>query len=166
MEVEVLFGGRTRFAALEALAQAKQSVTAYEIAMTKGLDPAATYRCLTEFSKFGIVEPEIMERNQTFYKLSKRVGKAAANYLSSLRQKESKSIEMEKWLSPEMQAERMSKIVRLGPDSLSDKAAERKGVDELLSKRASGELSALVASAQIAFNELFEQKRGIFIMRT
>ena len=170
MKTEVLLGGKSRFAVLEALAEAKQPVTAYQIAMTKGLDPAATYRCLTEFSKFGVVESEVRKRNQTFYKLSKGAGKAAAGYLRSLKQKAPGSIDLEKWTSPEMQAERMAKIVRLDTNkldaSLFGKATERKGVDELLSKRISGELSALVKSSQIAFNELFEQKDGIFILRT
>ena len=48
MKVEMLFGGTTRFATIEALADARQPITAYQIAMTKGLDPAATYRCLAE----------------------------------------------------------------------------------------------------------------------
>jgi hypothetical protein len=56
MNPEAMFGGKTRFAILEALAEAKRPVTAYQIAMTKGLDPAATYRCLLEFSEFGVVE--------------------------------------------------------------------------------------------------------------
>lgn len=169
MKTEVLLGGKTRFAILEALAEARQPVTAYQIAMTKGLDPAATYRCLTEFSGFGVVESEIKERNQTFYKLSKGTGKAAAEYLRSLKKKASESIDLEKWLSPEMQAERMAKIVRLDTKldaSIFGKAIERKGVDELLSERVSGELSALIASSQIAFNELFERKDGTFILRT
>jgi Fe2+ or Zn2+ uptake regulation protein len=166
MKIEVLLGGKTRFAILEALAEAKESMTAYQIAMTRGLDPAATYRCLIEFSEFGVVEYERKERNQTFYKLSKRVGKAAAQYLLSLKQKAAESIDLEKWLSPEMQAERMAKIARIDKSPLFGKAIERKGVDELLSKRVSGELSALIASSQIAFNELFEQKDDTFILRT
>jgi predicted ArsR family transcriptional regulator len=176
MNAEVLLGGKTRFAILEALTEAKWPVTAYQIAMTKGLDPAATYRCLVEFSELGVVESEIKKkRNQTFYKLSKGAGKAAAEYMRSLKkmkkQKASdESIDLEKWLSPEMQAERMAKIVRFEPDTSSpssEKAdAERKGVDELLSMRVSGELAALVASSQIAFNELFEEKKdGTFILK-
>lgn len=58
-KVELLLGGKTRFAVLEALAEAKRPVTACRVAMNKGLDPAATYRCLAEFSDFGIVESEI-----------------------------------------------------------------------------------------------------------
>jgi Fe2+ or Zn2+ uptake regulation protein len=166
MKTEALLGGKTRFAVLEALAEARRPMTAYQIAMDKGLDPAATYRCLTEFSEFGVVESEIRERNQTFYKLSKGTGKAAAEYLRSLKQKVSESIDLEKWLSPEMQAERMAKIVRLDTKAtLFGKATERKGVNKLLSKRVSGELAALVTSSQIAFNELFEQKDGTFILK-
>ncbi len=177
MNAEVLLGGKTRFAILEALTEAKWSVTAYQIAMTKGLDPAATYRCLVEFSELGVVESEIKKkRNQTFYKLSKGAGKAAAEYMRSLKkikkQKASdESIDLEKWLSPEMQAERMAKIVRFEPDTSSSPSsgkadAERKGVDELLSMRVSGELAALVTSSQIAFNELFEEKEdGTFILK-
>jgi Transcriptional regulator len=55
---EALLGGRTRFYIIEALAQAKHPITAYQIAMAKGLDPSATYRCLVEFSNFGMVESE------------------------------------------------------------------------------------------------------------
>ena len=66
MKVEMLFGGNTRFAILEALTNANDAITAYQIAMTRGLDPAATYRCLTEFLAFKIVELEMKERNQTF----------------------------------------------------------------------------------------------------
>jgi hypothetical protein len=170
MKIEVLLGGRTRFAVLEALSGANQPMTAYQIAVTEGLDPAATYRCLTEFSELGIVESEIKERNQTLYKLSKGAGRAAAEYLRSLKQKTPESVDLEKWLSPEMQAERMAKIVRLDDKpgaSAFGKATERKGVDELLSRRASGELSALIASSRIAFNELFELKEdGTFILKT
>jgi IclR-like helix-turn-helix domain-containing protein len=166
MKTEALLGGKTRFAILEALAEMRQSATAYQIAMNKGLDPAATYRCLTEFSECGVVESEIKERNQSFYKLSKGAGKAAAKYIRSLKQKASESIDLEKWLSPEMQAGRVAKVVRLKPEaSLFGKPTERKGVNELLSKRVSGELTALVASSQIAFNELFEEKDGTFILK-
>lgn len=168
MNAEVLLGGRTRFAILEALAEAKQPVTAYQIAVTKGLDPAATYRCLVEFSKFRVVESEIKKRSQTFYRLSKGAGKAAAKYLRSLKQKTSESIDLEEWTLPDMQAERMSKIARLDTNKLdvSPRKVDRKRVDELLSKRVSGELSALVESSQIAFNELFELKDGTFVLKT
>jgi len=166
MKVEVLFGGKTRFAILEALAEAEQPMTAYQIAMTKGLDPAATYRCLTEFAEFGIVESNIKKRNQISYKLSGGTGKAAATFLRSLEQKTSESVDLEKWLSPEMQAERRAKIVRLEQLKSSFKGAdERKGIEELMSKRVAGELSALIASSQIAFNELFKQEDGTFILR-
>lgn len=164
MKAEVLLGGKTRFTILEALAEAEQPLTAYQIAMTRGLDPAATYRCLTEFAEFGVVGSEIRERNQTSYKLSKGAGKAAAEFLRSLKQKAAEPADLEKWLSPEMRAERMSKIVRLDAP-LFGKAIERKEIDELLSKRTTGELSALIESSQIAFNELFERKGDTFILR-
>jgi Fe2+ or Zn2+ uptake regulation protein len=164
MKIEVLFGGKTRLAVLEALAEARRPTTAYQIAVIQGLDPAATYRCLTEFSESGVVESEIKEHNQTFYKLSKGAGKAAAKYLRSLKQKAPESIDLEKWLSPEMQAERMAKIVRIDA-SLSGAAAKTKGVDELLSRRVPGELSALITSSKIAFKELFELKDGTFVLK-
>ncbi|HEX2013904.1 MAG TPA: helix-turn-helix domain-containing protein [Nitrososphaera sp.] len=170
MDAEVLFGGKTRFVILEALAEAKKPMTAYQIAMTKGLDPAATYRCLAEYSEFGVVVPEIKERNQTAYKLSKGSGKAATDFMRSLEQKTSESVDLEKWISPEMQAERMEKIVRLDVNqlntSLFNQLGGRKGVKEILSKRIPGELSALIKSSQIAFNELFEEKYGTFILKT
>lgn len=168
MKTEVLLGGKTRFAILEALEEAKQPVTAYQIAINKGLDPAATYRCLVEFSKFRVVESETKKRSQTFYRLSKGAGKAAAEYLQSLKQKTSESIDLEEWTLPDMQAERMSKIARLDTNKLdvSPGKVDRKIVDELLSKRVSGELSALVTSSQIAFNELFELKEGVFVLKT
>ena len=183
-KAEALLGGKTRFGVLEALADAKQPVTAYQIAMSKGLDPAATYRCLAELSEFRIVESEAKERgnNQTLYKLSKGAGRAAAGFLRSLKQQQQKkaskeSIDLEKWISPEMQAERMAKIVRLyqldtmtaskfrNPDER--RRRRRQDVDELLSKRISGELSALIASSKIAFDELFEQKdSSTFVLKT
>lgn len=167
MKVEMLFGGKTRFAILEALADAKQPITAYQIAMTRGLDPAATYRCLTELLEFRIVESEIKERNQTFYRLSDVAGRAAAEFLRSLKEKTPESVDLEKWMSSKMRAERMAKIVRL--DQL-DKSKfrnpdEKQNVDELMSKRVSGELSALITSSKIAFNELFEQKDSTFILK-
>ncbi len=172
MNPEVMLGGKTRFAIIEALTEAKQPVTAYQIAVTKGLDPAATYRCLVEFAEVGVVESEIKEkRNQTFYKLSRGTGKAAAEYMRALKKRTSdESIDLDKWTSPEMQAQRMAKIVRLNTNQLdtspSGQAVDRKRVDELLSKRVSGELSALIASSQIAFNELFELKEdGVFVLK-
>lgn len=169
MNIEALFGGKTRFAILEVLAEAKRPMTAYKIAMTRGLDPAATYRSLVEFSEFGVVKSETKGRNQTFYKLSERRGKAAAEYMRLLKQKASESIDLEKWISPEMQGERMAKVVRLDTNqlaSLSGQAADGKRVDELLSKRVSGELSALISSSKIAFNDLFELKDdGTFVLR-
>ena len=169
-KVEVLLGGKTRFVVLEALAEAKQPATAYQIAMNKGLDPAATYRCLTEFSEFGIVESKIKERNQTFYKLSKGAGKAAAEFLRSLKQKISGPIDLEKWISPEIRAERMAKIVKIdinqfGTPALG-KLAKGKDIADLMSNRTSGELSTLITSSQIAFNELFDEKDGTYILKT
>jgi DNA-binding transcriptional ArsR family regulator len=168
MKAEVLFGGKTRFAVLEALADAEQPMRAYQIAMIKGLDPAATYRSLTEFSEAGIVESQIRERNQISYRLSKVAGKAAATFLHSLRQKTSESIDLEKWLSPEMQAERRAKIVKLDDRELKSSfkgVDERKGFAELMLKRNAGELAALIASSRIAFNELFEQDGNTFTLR-
>jgi|SRR5581483_979556 len=168
----MLLGGKTRFLVLEKLAETKQSMTAYHIALTKGLDPAAIYRCLTEFLEFGIVEAEMKERGQTFYRLSGKVGNTAAEFLSLLKQKTSESIDLEEWISPEMQAERRAKIIRLdkinqfniSPDN--KKLDERKDIEQVMSKRVSGELSALVASSQIAFNELFERKDDrTFVLR-
>ena len=155
---EVLLGGKTRFAVLEALADARQPITAYQIAIVKGLDPAATYRCLTELSEFRIVS-ETKERNQTLYKLSKETGRAAAELLRLLKQKTPESVDLEKWISSEMQAERMAKIVRLARFDASKFRSpdESQDIDSLLSKRVSGELSALVKSSKIAFNELFER---------
>jgi hypothetical protein len=172
VKAEMLLGGKTRFAVLEALAEAKrQPVTAYQIAMSKGLDPAATYRCLAEFSEFGIVEPEIKEKecNQTFYKLSKKgAGKAAVEFLRSLQQKTPKAMDFEKWASPEIRAERMAKIVRIRVDRSDTSSAPRrptKGVVDIMSKRISGELSVLITSSQIAFNELFDEKDGKYILK-
>jgi hypothetical protein len=172
--VEVLFGGKTRFAVLEALAEAKQQpVTAYQIAMSKGLDPAATYRTLAEFSEFGVVESGIKEgkeRNQTFFKLSNGSGKAAAEFLRSLKQKTPKIMDFEKWISPEIQAERMAKVIRIYSGGQFDKYSSGKkpakdAVGLVMSKRISGELSALIASSQIAFNELFDEKDGIYVLK-
>lgn len=166
MKAEILLGGRTRFLTLDALVDAKQPITAYQIAMTKGLDPAATYRCLTELLEFRIVESEIKGHNQTFYKLSNVAGRAAANFLRSLKQK-TKPVDLEKWMSTEMQAERMEKIVRLqlGRSKFRN-VDEKQNVDKIMSKRVKGELAVLVTSAEMAFNELFELKDGTFILRT
>lgn len=165
MKVEMLFGGSTRYAILGALAETKQPITAYQIAITRGLDPAATYRCLVDFLEFGIVKSE-MERNQTFYKLSDGAGRAAAEFMRSLEQKTSEPDDLEKWMSPKMQSGRMAKIVRLKLDeSKFRKSGGDKNIDDIMSKRVSGELSALVASAKIAFNELFEQKDNAFALR-
>ena len=163
----MLFGGNTRFAILEALAEAKRPITAYQIAITKGLDPSATYRCLTEFLEFRIVESEMEQRNQTFYKLSDGAGRAAAEFMGSLKQKTSESVDLEKWMSPKMQSERMAKIVRLDQldESKFRNLDEKQSVDEIMSKRVSGELSALITSSKIAFSELFEQKNNTFILK-
>ena len=167
MKLEMLFGGKIRFAVLEALANANDTITAYQIAITKGLDPAATYRCLTEFSEFKIVESETKERNQTFYKLSDGSGQAAAAFLRSLKQKTPKIVNLEEWLSPKMQAERMTKFVRLDQSDISKfrNPQEKQNLDELMSKRTPGELSALITTSKIAFNELFEKEDNSFILR-
>lgn len=166
MKIEMLFGGNTRFAVLEALTNAIDATTAYQIAITKGLDPSATYRCLTELLEFRIVESETKERNQTFYKLSNGAGRAAAEFMRSLKQKIPESVDLENWLSPKMQSERMAKIVRL--DQLDESKFRnpngKQSVDEIMSKRIPGELSALITSSKIAFNELFEQKDNMFIL--
>lgn len=174
-KIEMLLGGKTRFEVLEALAEAKQRpVTAYQIAMSKGLDPAATYRCLTEFSEAGIVEPEIRrKRNQTFYRLSKKAGKAAVEFLRSLKQETPRAREedFEKWTLPETQAERMAKIVRIRVKDRSGTSVPRRpakdavDVNIMLSSRISGELPALIASSQIAFNELFDEKDGKYVLK-
>lgn len=164
MKIEILFGGTARFATIEALADARQPITAYQIAMTKGLDPAATYRCLAELSEFRIVESETGERNQTFYKLSDGSGRAAAEFLRSLKQKTPQSVDLEKWTSSEMQAVRMRKIVKLDK-SIFKNPNEKQDVDEIMSKRIPGELSSLITSSKIAFNKLFEQKDGVFILK-
>ena len=168
MKAEILLGGRTRFLTLEALADAKRPITAYHIAMIKGLDPTATYRCLTELLEFRIVESKIKERNQTFYKLTNVAGRAASGFLRSLKQKRSEPVDLEKWMSIKMQAERMEKIVRLDQLDRSKfrNVDGKQNVDKILSKRIGGELATLVASAEIAFNELFELKDGVFILKT
>lgn len=168
MKLEMLLGGNTRFAVLEALANANDAITAYQIAITKGLDPSATYRCLTEFLEFGIVESEKKGRNQTFYKLSDGAGKAAAEFLRSLKQKAPKSIDFEEWMSPEMRSERMTKIVRLNQLDMSKFRNPKKNqnVEDLMSKRTPGELSALITISKIAFNELFEQKGDMYVLKT
>ena len=167
MKLEMLFGGKTRFAVLEALANAADAITAYQIAITKGLDPAATYRCLTELSEFGIVQSQTRGRNQTYYKLSDGPGQAAAAFLQSLKQKTPQVVDLDVWMSPKMRSERMTKFVRLGqldvPKFRNQK--ERQSVDELMSKRTPGELSALITSSKIAFNELFEQKSNRFVLK-
>src|SRR5581483_1327828 len=165
-KIEALLGGKTRFAVLEALAETKQSITAYQIAMRKGLDPAATYRCLTEFLEFRIVDSETSRRNQTAYRLSNGVGRAMSEFLRSLRQKTSESTDLEDWISPQMQAERMGKIVKLGQFNKSGfKSRKRQDVSKLLSERVYGELSALVKSSKIAFDELFEKEADRFVLR-
>ncbi len=129
IKAEVLLGGKTRYAVLEALAEAEQQpMTAYQIAITKGLDPAATYRCLSEFSEFGTVEYKLMDRNQTYYRLAGKVGSAAAEFLRALKQKgKPEPVDLEKWISPEMQAQRRAKIVRLNmKNQFDNKLSSRK----------------------------------------
>lgn len=167
MKVETLFGGTTRFAVIEALAEARQPITAYQIAMTKGLDPAATYRCLTELSDFKIVESKTGERNQTFYKLSEGSGQAAAAFLRSLKQKTPQPMDLEEWISSQMQAARVRQIAKIDRSdrSIFRNSDEKQDVDEIMAKRITGELSLLITSAKIAFNELFEQKDDMFILK-
>ena len=164
MKAKMLLGGNTRFAVLEALTDAKVSITAYQIAMTKGLDPAATYRCLAEFSEFGIVKSQTKKGNKTSYTLSSGAGRAAANFLKSLKQKE--PVDIEEWLSPKIQSRQMAKIINLDkPDKSKFKNQDRKSVDDIMSKRIPGELAALIKSSQIAFAELFEKKNNTFILK-
>lgn len=163
-KVEMLLGGKARFSILEALAEAKKPITAYRIALIKGLDPAATYRCLTEFAELTVVESK-KKRNVTTFILSKGTGRAAAEFLRVLKQKSSKTNDLENWISPEEQAERMSKIVKIDQFSISDTHEREQDIKKLLSKRAPGELSALVISAKIAFTELFENRNGMFILK-
>ena len=170
MNAEVLLGGRTRFRIMEALVEAKQPVTAHQIALSKGLDPSATYRCLAEFSDFGIVASETKTRNQTVYKLSKSTGKLAAEFLRALTKNRSESDDMEEWFSSKTQAERMSNIIRVNKEKIASspfvRGAERKSVKELMSKRTSEELSVLIQSSEIAFNELFEtNENGVFVLK-
>lgn len=166
MKVEMLLGGRIRFAVLEALAETKQPITAYQISMMKGLDPAATYRCLDELSEFRVVESERRERNQTFYRLSDKAGKAAAGFLQSLKQ-ETKVEDLEIWMSPQMRSERMAKIIKLDRVDASKfrDARKKQNVGDLMSRRTQGELSALITISKISFNELFEKKDGMYVLR-
>ena len=127
---------------------------------------------MTEFSSFGIVESETTERNQTVYKLSKGTGEAAAEFLRALPQSKSKSKshDIEEWLSPEMQAVRIAKMAQVDKTKIANspfvRATERKSISELMSKRTSGELSALIESSKIAFNELFKrQEDGVFALK-
>ncbi|MDE1725488.1 MAG: hypothetical protein KGH76_06295 [Thaumarchaeota archaeon] len=168
MKIETLFGGATRFATIEALAETRQPITAYQIAMRKGLDPAATYRCLAEFLNFRIVESIVGKRNKTFYKLSDLSGQAAAAFLKSLRQKTSKTNDLEEWISPEMQAERIKKIVKLDKidNPIFRNSDEKQNMDKIMSKRTSGELSALITSSKLAFDEIFEQENDTFILKS
>jgi hypothetical protein len=167
MKLEMLFGGNTRFAVLETLANSRDAPTAYQIAITKGLDPSATYRCLAELLEFGIVESKTNERNQTFYKLSEGSGQAAAVFLRSLKQKTPEPTDLEIWMSPNIRAERMAKIVRLDQLDTSKfrKPKEKQSMEEIMSKRTPGELSALITTSKIAFNELFEQKGDAYILK-
>ncbi len=167
--VEELFGGKIRFNILESLAEAKQPMTAYQIAISKGLDPAATYRYVREFADLGIVE-YVTTGNQTVYQLTNSVGNTLATFLRSVKGKEQKPmpVDLEVWTSPEMQAERTSKIVGLSNKIRKlplDIIPENIDVENLLSRRVSGELSALIASSQIAFNELFEQNGDTFVLK-
>jgi hypothetical protein len=76
--------------------------------------------------------------------------------------KKSESNDLEGWLAPKMQAERMAKIARLDKSKLKSsrfvRATGPKNVSQLMSKRIPGELSALIESSKIAFNGLFLQQ--------
>ena len=168
--VEELFGGKIRFNILESLAEAEQPMTAYKIARSKGLDPAATYRYLREFAELGIVECATIGSNQKIYQFTNSKGNACITFLRSVKEERQKPIpvDLEVWTSPKMQAERTSKTVGLSNKirKLSlDILPENIDAENLLSRRVSGELSALITSSQIAFNELFEQKGDTFVLR-
>jgi hypothetical protein len=166
MKIEMLFGGITRFATLEALSETESPITAHQIAITKGLDPAATYRCLAELQSFGIVQPVAGKRSQTFYKLSAKQGQAAVMFLQSLKQKTPRTVDIEEWLSPQLQAGRVKKIAKLKPnDSPFMDPNKTLNIDKILSKRIPGELSALVTSSKLAFDKIFEQKNNTFILK-
>ena len=168
MGAEALLGGKTRFAIIEALAGAVRPVSAYQIALTKGLDPAATYRCLTEFYEFGIVERLNKNSSQTTYKLSRGSGAAAATFMRSLVEKKIETDDLDEWLSPQLRAERMSRIVSTDKEKIAKSPFARTktvNVNRLMSKRTPGELAALVESSKIAFNRLFTQKDGVFTLK-
>ena len=162
MKAEMLLGGKTRFTVLGALADAKAPLTAYQIAIAKGLDPAATYRTLAEFSEFGIAKSQV-KRNQRYYSLSGGPGRAAVNFLRSLEEKKPRSDDIEEWLSPRMRSERLSKLVRLERSRFRDGKVQ--DIGKIMSRRVRGELSALIISSKIAFDELFEKKNGVFVLK-
>lgn len=168
MGPEVLLGGKTRFAIIEALAGARRPVSAYQIALTKGLDPAATYRCLAEFSKFGVVERIIKDGGQASYKLSRGPGAAAATFMRSLVEKKIETDDLDEWLSPQLQAERMSTLVSIDKGKIAKSSFARTkavNVNRLMSRRTPGELAALVESSKIAFSRLFTEEDGVFTLR-
>jgi len=162
MKAEMLLGGKTRFTVLGALADAKAPLTAYQIAIARGLDPAATYRTLAEFSEFGIARSQV-KRNQRYYSLSGGPGRAAVNFLRSLETKP-RSDDIEEWLSPKMRSERLSKIVRLERSRFRGDG-KMQDIGKIMSRRVRGELSALIMSSKIAFDELFEEKNGVFVLK-
>jgi hypothetical protein len=165
MKIEMLFGGNVRFGVLEALADTRQPIAAYQIAMLKGLDPAATYRCLAEFLEFGIVVSKVSDKNQILYQLTNSIGKAASEFINSLREK-TNSFDLEKWLSTTKQSDRMATIVNLPQlkNSKSKSSNEKQNIDKIMSRRIPEEMSALVMSSKIAFNELFKKRDGEFIL--
>jgi len=167
MKIEMLFGGATRFATLEALSETQKPITAHHIAITKGLDISATYRCLAEFQSVGIVESTPVKRNQTLYRISpKKQGQAASMFLQSLKQKTPKTIDLEEWASPQVQAGLVKKIVKLkSDDPIFKNPNKTQNIDKLLSKRIPGELSALVVSSKLEFDKIFEQKNNTYILK-
>lgn len=167
---EDLLGGRARFRVIEALAEANRGLTAYQIAIAEGLDPAATYRCLAEFFTFGIVESKPARGNQTIYKLSNESGKAAAAFLRAITEKTTEPKNIEEWLSPKMQAKRVKKFVQVDRSKIRAASFRRitgsRTIKELVSKRTPGELAALVASSKKAFNALLnEQTDDVFTLK-
>lgn len=165
--MEELLGGRTRFAILEALTEAEggRPMTAWKIAVTKGLNPSLTYNYIADLLKFGVVE-QVTKGNakQTSYRLSGSVGNAAAVFLRALKQSQRTLpavIDLDEWMSPAMQAQR---TVMIGNDRVPPKISQVQ-VKKVRFRRKPEELSALIESSQIAFRELFDKKDGVYILK-
>lgn len=166
--MEELLGGRTRFAILEALAEAEggRPMTAWKIAVTKGLNPSLTYNYIADLLKFGVVE-QVTKCNakQTSYRLSGSVGNAAAVFLRALKQSQRTLpavIDLDEWMSPAMQAQR---TIMIGNDRVPPKVSQVQVKKKMRFRRKPEELSALIESSQIAFRELFDKKDGAYILK-